>query len=111
MTLEEDTVEPSPRGYPYSITKRPNKDIILETQLNMNQNDLYNYLLTNIGLDSPVPSHEDRMNKGLNSLNLELQAQKLNTPIQSSATSLIALGSIFYPQGKVNSRHIHVSLH
>lgn len=66
VNFKEGVGELSPRG-PQDALPRTHRDIILETQLNMDRNELYNYMLTSIGLDSPTTSQADRRSQGLNS--------------------------------------------
>lgn len=57
-------METSPKGPSYAIMRKLEKEIILEAQLYMDENDLFKYILTNIGLYSLILYVDYRRNKG-----------------------------------------------
>lgn len=69
--------------------------IIFETQLNpcnRNKGNTYKDIMANIGLDSPTSSREERGREDIDENNQGVGGQLINTPIRSSAASLMALG-------------------
>ena len=78
--------------HPYPLSSF---EVIKETQLSTHHKErgrVYNEILASIGLDSPTPSQEVRMEDGHNRIEHELESHWVCTPNRNSATSLIALG-------------------
>lgn len=68
-------------------------EVIPKTQLNevRKRSNIYNDIMASIGLDSPTSSRETR--EGVANVDINDQAPSVeNTPIQSSAANLLALG-------------------
>ena len=77
--------------HPYSLSSC---EVIKETQLfsHYDRGKAYNDILASIGLDSPTPSHEARLEEGHIRIEQGLESHIVSMPMGNNETSLITLG-------------------